>query len=84
MKIVNIVPMPNFTLFIKSDSDITGYFDLRPYLDFEAFRPLQNADEFMKIHNGGYFIEWNCGADLSADTIFTKWQVTNSSTQYSA
>jgi len=26
----------------------------------------------MKISNGGYFVEWQCGADLSADTIEAK------------
>jgi hypothetical protein len=30
----------------------------------------------MKVSNGGYFIEWDCGADLSADTIEARWQVT--------
>jgi hypothetical protein len=23
----------------------------------------------VRIRNGGYYIEWECGADLSADTI---------------
>jgi hypothetical protein len=30
----------------------------------------------MKISNGGYFVEWNCGADLSADTIEARLKVT--------
>ena len=25
------------------------------------------------IYNGKYFIEWECGADLSADTIEARW-----------
>lgn len=29
---------------------------------------------FPKIHNGKYFIEWACGADLSADTIEAHWK----------
>jgi len=27
----------------------------------------------MKVINGGYFTEWECGADLSADTIEAQW-----------
>ncbi len=23
----------------------------------------------MKVRNGGYFVEWECGADISADSI---------------
>lgn len=46
-----------------------GNFDVSPYLKFEAFEELRDIKEFMKVVNGGYFVEWDCGADLSADTI---------------
>jgi hypothetical protein len=46
-----------------------GGFNVAPYLEFEAFAELKDVEEFNKISNGGYFIEWECGADLSADTI---------------
>ncbi len=82
MKIVNIVPKPDFMLLIESDTGMSGFFDVRPYLEFDAFRPLQNTDEFIKVQNGGYFIEWDCGADLSADTVFTKWQKLASNVQF--
>ncbi len=49
-----------------------GWFDVRPYLELEAFEELQDISEFMKIKNGGYFVEWECGADLSSDTIAAK------------
>ncbi len=48
---------------------------MRPYLEYEAFEPLRDINEFTKVSNGGYFVEWNCGADLSADTIEMKWQI---------
>ena len=44
-------------------------------LKYEAFVDLKNADEFMKVFNGGYFVEWECGADLSADTIDAKMKI---------
>ena len=48
------------------------FFDVTPYLDSEVFSQLKENDNFNKIHNGKYFIEWDCGADLSADTIEAK------------
>jgi len=30
---------------------------------------LCSNNNFLKIVNGKYFVEWDCGADLSADTI---------------
>ncbi len=46
-----------------------GKFDVRPYLADEAFEDLRRPSEFEKVFNGGYFVEWECGANLSADTI---------------
>lgn len=74
MNIVHVTPRPDFMLLIESDEGSSGIFDVRPYLALEAFRPLQDAEAFAKVQNGRYFIEWACGADLSADTIFAKWQ----------
>ena len=51
---------------------IRRWIDVRPYLVLEAFEPVSQSDEFMKVRNGGYYIEWECGADLSADTVEAK------------
>ena len=74
MNITHVTPTPDFTLLIESEEGLSGFFDVRPYLELEAFRSLKESDEFFKVHNGRYFVEWNCGADLSADTIFSKLQ----------
>jgi len=75
MKLVEITPQDNFALHVVSENGETGVFDVTPYLDSEAFEPLKDKDEFKKIYNGEYFIEWECGADLSADTIEAHWNV---------
>ena len=69
MRIAKIKPNSDYTLQITSEDARTGIFDVKPYLELEAFADLKNINEFMKIMNGGYFVEWDCGADLSADTI---------------
>ncbi len=69
MRIVELTPKPDWTLTIVSDHGRVGIFNVAPYLEFEAFTELKDKNEFMKIINGGYFVEWECGADLSADTI---------------
>ncbi len=78
MKIVEIIPKDNYTLYIRSDDGQIGLFDVNPYLESEAFAPLKDDGEFEKIHNGRYFIEWDCGADLSADTIQSRWVASDS------
>jgi hypothetical protein len=63
-------------LTIVSDDGRIGDFDVTPYLQYEAFKDLNAMAEFLKVSNGGYFVEWDCGADLSADTIEALWKVT--------
>jgi len=69
MKIFEVKPCKNYTLKIITEDGITGVFDVSPSLELEAFMELRNQDAFRKVMNGKYFVEWDCGADLSADTI---------------
>ena len=69
MIIQEVSPQEGFILHVVAENGISGKFDVSPYLESEAFVPLKSPDEFKKVHNGKYFIEWECGADLSADTI---------------
>lgn len=75
MKISDIKVLPEWVLQISAADGRVGRFDVRPYLDYEIFQPLRDHAEFAKITNGGYFVEWDCGADLSADTIEARWEL---------
>lgn len=77
MNIVEIIPKDNYMLYIKAEDGETGLFDVKPYLESEVFAPLKDPTEFERIHNGKYFIEWDCGADLSSDTIQARWEITS-------
>jgi len=72
MNIAQLTPHPDWKFSVVTGDGRTGQFDVRPYLQLEAFEELKDVAEFMKIKNGGYFVEWECGADLSADTIEAK------------
>ncbi len=75
MRIVELEAQANWVLSIVADDGRVGRFDVSPYLQYEAFEALRDEAEFKKVVNGGYFVEWDCGADLSADTIEARWQV---------
>jgi hypothetical protein len=78
MRIAKLTPRKDWTLVAVCDDGRTGVFDVKPYLEFEAFEPLRDISEFMKVANGGYFVEWECGADLSADTIEARMKTVGS------
>jgi hypothetical protein len=63
-------------LAVASDDGRIGEFNVAPYLQYEAFEKLRDFSAFMKVSNGGYYIGWDCRADLSADTIEAHWKVT--------
>jgi hypothetical protein len=78
MMLRSVLANDDGTLTVVRDDGSVGVFDVRPYFELEAFEPLQAAEEFAKVRNGGYFVEWACGADLSADTIAAKARWTGS------
>lgn len=84
MNIVEVFPKDNCILYIEAEDGQTGLFDVTPYLESEAFAPLKNKSEFERVHNGRYFIEWACGADLSADTIQARWKPNQANAQHDA
>lgn len=72
MNILSVIPQKDYKLLVAFEDGRTGIFDIKPYLDSEVFAPLKSENEFERLFNGKYFIEWDCGADLSADTILAK------------
>jgi hypothetical protein len=74
MRIQAVKPLAHAKLHIIADDGRIGIFNLTPYLHYEAFVELQDAEALAQVTNGGYFIEWASGADLSADTIEAHWQ----------
>ena len=75
MKIMELQAQPNWVLSIVADDGRDGRFDVSPYLQYEAFQALRDQNEFVKVVNGGYCVEWDCGVDLSPDTIEARWHV---------
>ena len=71
MNITEVIPQDDYMLYVKAEDGKTGFFDVKPYL----IEPLKDRLVFAQLHNGGYFVEWDCGADISADTILARWSV---------
>ena len=48
MRILDIIVQPDYILQIFSEDGKIGYFDVKPYLNFEAFEPLKEPEEFKR------------------------------------
>lgn len=68
--ITTISANDDWTLDVAFDDGAWRRFDVKPLLSCEAFEPLRNIKAFKALSNGGYFVEWENEADLSADTLY--------------
>lgn len=84
MKVSLLTPRQDGSLLIQAEDGRIGVFDVKPYLDDDAFSLLRTPEEFSKVTNHGYFVEWQCGADLSADTLEARWVVQQPSASLAA
>ena len=75
MKVAHLSPEPGCILRVQAEDGRCGLFDVSAYLGLEAFAALKDPLEFNKVRNGGYFVEWACGADLSVDTLEARWSL---------
>jgi Protein of unknown function (DUF2442) len=69
--IKTVLATGNWELIYSLENGEERAFDVKPYLNDEAFQDLNDLSQFSKINNGRYFVEWECGADLSIDTLNT-------------
>jgi hypothetical protein len=72
MRILNSVkPLDDYILDCEFTDGISKKVDIKPFLDKEAFKPLSNGANFLKVVNKNYFVEWlGLEIDLSADTLW--------------
>jgi hypothetical protein len=76
--IIAIAANDDWTLDLIFSGGVERHFDVEPLLTCEAFQPLRDIKHFRNVLNRGYFIEWECGADLSADTLYIEGERKNS------
>jgi hypothetical protein len=70
MIIQEVKPIAAGILQVITEEGRSGTIDLKPFMDTSpVFSALRNWDDFVKVRNGKYYIEWICGADLSSDTL---------------
>lgn len=68
--ITNVQANDDWTLDVSFQDGERRRYNVKPLLECEAFRELSDIGAFKRIQNGGYFVEWENEADLSADTLY--------------
>lgn len=70
-KIITVKPLDNYILEVEFENNCIKLFDFSLYLSYPVFKILKDINNFNKVVNKGYFIEWETfELDLSADTLW--------------
>jgi hypothetical protein len=62
----------DFSLDLGFDDSSVKRFDVRPYLDYEVFRELQDLNYFRQVHLGFGTILWPNGQDIGPETLYSE------------
>ena len=62
--------LEDYKLLVTFINGETKVFDMKSYLKYPVFRPLNENIEFKKFSIVDGTIEWECGAELSSDTFY--------------
>jgi len=71
-KIIELNVLQDFKLLLKFENDEQKIFDVKPYLQYDVFKPINNYEEFKNVYIDYGTVCWKCGADLSRDTMYIK------------
>jgi len=63
-------PKKDYTLLITFDNGEKRIFDVKPYLEFEAYKELKNKTLFETVKPAGLSIEWIYGQDICPDELY--------------
>lgn len=69
-KAIEVKPLENYILEIKFSNGEIRRFDVKPYLNHNAFEQLKEIDIFNSVKIAGLSVEWENGADICPDELY--------------
>jgi Protein of unknown function (DUF2442) len=69
-KVIEAKANEDFSLDLKFNDGKLKRFDIKPYLDYEVFKPLKNVDYFKQIKVAFGTVQWIDEQDISPDTLY--------------
>ena len=72
LAIVHVEPLPDYHLKLTFKNGEIRLFDMNPYLHLGIFKELKDAVMFNTVRVSFDTIEWENGADLDPEILFTE------------
>lgn len=68
--IKDIEVLEDYKILIKYENGKIKIYDMKPSLNYEAFKNLKNYELFKKVHPAGETIEWETGEDVNPEDLY--------------
>lgn len=69
-KVIEAKANDDFSLDLKFNDGKLKRFDIKPYLNYEVFKPLKNVDYFKNVRIAFGTVQWQDEQDISPDTLY--------------
>ena len=69
-KVKEVRPESDYILSLTFENGERRRFDMKPYLDYEVFRPLKDMKMFRSVTTFLGSVTWANDSDLSYDTLY--------------
>ena len=70
IKVTEAKANDDFSLDLKFNDGRQKRFDVKPYLDYEVFKPLKDLNYFKRIRIAFGTVQWSDEQDISPDTLY--------------
>jgi Protein of unknown function (DUF2442) len=69
-RIISVKALENYELELLFDNGETGIFSVRPYLQYDVYKPLADIALFEQARATMGFVSWNEDIDMSPDNLY--------------
>ncbi|QAU24634.1 DUF2442 domain-containing protein [Dyella sp. M7H15-1] len=69
-----VKPLDDYRLFVELEDGRIGIFDVKPYLNHDAFKELQNRDYFNQVGILFGAVTWPHEQDIAPETLLAELQ----------
>ncbi len=74
----NVKPLENYKLLITFEQNIKKVFDMKPYLNYPMYKPLEDISLFNSVCTNGQTAFWNDEIDIAPETLYENGTLYNS------
>ncbi|MBR5580413.1 MAG: DUF2442 domain-containing protein [Treponema sp.] len=73
----SVEPLENYKILITFEQNVKKIFDMKPYLNYPMYKPLEDISLFNSVSTNGQTVVWNDEIDIAPETLFENGTICN-------